>query len=633
MNTFLPRLKIGLVTAAAAVAWVLASATGASAQLAVGVANVSVADGNVVIIRGDSGIQTNAVINAPVMTGDYLAVGGNSAAEVQFDGITALRMASNSQVRFINLAYGSREVQVASGTVELADLQGIDGGTQLDTPSVTVRPNQSGDYRVSVLGNGQTLVTVRSGSATVASAAGSQTLTPGSTLVASGPYQNPSITMMGAIAYDSFDNFNAQRDQIYQTAYNSNPYLAPQLAGYTNFGQYGSWSNVPGYGEAWAPYNQGNGWAPYQNGQFVWEPGYGYTWVGNEPWGSAPYHYGNWFANNNQWYWQPPSYQAQTSPTFANTWLPALVAFFLSGSTNSYNPGYGGFGNVGWVPLAPGEPYQPWFNGYQQPGYGYGYGQPPGYGYPPTSITTVNNYYYITRNYRNIRYYPVRMYPINRFRAGQFAHPIVFRPGQLTRVAIVRGALPVVPTVHNLQLRGVVRHRVLLAKQFRTAPRFVQQARKLKVVRFTAQQMAVKHISAAPIRHVALPKPVTSHPVYRPVLRRTPVMHPVVKAKPVMHPVVKAKPVMHPVVKAKPVYHPAPKPVYHPAPHPVYHPAVQPKPVYHPAAQPKPVYHPAPKPVYHPAPHPVYHPAPHPAPQNHSGGGPKPKKSHPPVRR
>lgn len=214
-----------------------------------GVANVSVANGDVTVVRADSGEQVAAMVNAPVLPGDYVATGSNAEAEVQFDGISMLRFAPNTQVRFIRLDPGAREMQLASGTVDLAELQGIDGSPQVDTPSVTVRPNQRGDYRVSVLGNGQTLVTVRSGSATIADGSGARTLTPGTTVVASGQYSNAPIETQGAIGYDTFDQFNAARDQSLASAYNSNPYLSPQLAGYTNFANYGQWHNVAGYGE------------------------------------------------------------------------------------------------------------------------------------------------------------------------------------------------------------------------------------------------------------------------------------------------------------------------------------------------------------------------------------------------
>src|SRR5579863_7862824 len=56
------------------------------------VVRVSVVQGSVVVQRGDSGVQTNAVRNAPMLAGDYISTGKTSRAELQFDGYTAVRL-------------------------------------------------------------------------------------------------------------------------------------------------------------------------------------------------------------------------------------------------------------------------------------------------------------------------------------------------------------------------------------------------------------------------------------------------------------------------------------------------------------------------------------------------------------
>ncbi|MGH9931672.1 MAG: DUF6600 domain-containing protein, partial [Pyrinomonadaceae bacterium] len=66
------------------------------------------------------------------------------------------------------------------------------------------------------------------------------------------------------------------------------------------------------------------------------------TWVSNEPWGYAPYHYGRWANLNNQWYWIPDG--VNTTPSYA----PALVAFVPVDDNQ-----------IGWVPLGPGDVYAP----------------------------------------------------------------------------------------------------------------------------------------------------------------------------------------------------------------------------------------------------------------------------------
>ena len=67
---------------------------------------------------------------------------------------------------------------------------------------------------------------------------------------------------------------------------------------------------------------------------------YGLTWVSNEPWGYAPYHYGRWAYASNEWFWVPES------TTIYPTYSPALTAFIPLGDSS-----------VAWVPLGPGDPY------------------------------------------------------------------------------------------------------------------------------------------------------------------------------------------------------------------------------------------------------------------------------------
>jgi hypothetical protein len=320
---------------------------------------------------------------------------------------------------------------------------------------------------------------------------------------------------------------------------------------------------VPNYGYAWAPNNQTN-FAPYQNGQWVAEPGYGYTWVPSQPWGYAPSHYGSWFNNAayGGWLWQPPAYQNQmTSGGLASAWAPALVTFFLTGSNGggdlsgllsallgggSAYPNYGN-ANIGWIPLAPGETYQPW------------YGQN---SYPPTSVTNVTNITNIYNYYGNGRYYRgITMVPVTAWRAGNFRHPLSVRPNQSRQIVFLRGAIPIVPTTANLRYSpvAVVKRPIVVSRTFST-PRFAAKAP--VVARFSAQQAAITRIASVKPKTVALrAHVVTAHPVYRPAPH--PAVHPVTILIPAPLPARPVAPV-HP----RPVTAPAPRPVatVHPRP-------------------------------------------------------------------
>ena len=166
----------------------------------------------------------------------------------------------------------------------------------------------------------------------------------------------------------------------------------------------------------------------------MWESYYGWTWVGDEPWGYAPYHYGNWFYASNRWCWYPGAY------TYAPVYRPALVGFFSFGFGGG---GFSiGFGNIGWVPLAPYEAFHPWWG----PGYGYG---------RTTIVNNITNIRNVTivNNYRNFRA-PNSAAAVSNanFANGDFKHVVSLHETELKTATPVRGVLPVVPTQHNLVL-------------------------------------------------------------------------------------------------------------------------------------------------------------------------------------
>src|SRR5690242_9626446 len=80
-----------------------------------GVARISVINGDVTIERGDSGEQTAAAVNAPLVAGDIVSTAPGARVEIQFDAANMLRMAPDSEVRISELAAKRYQVQVARG--------------------------------------------------------------------------------------------------------------------------------------------------------------------------------------------------------------------------------------------------------------------------------------------------------------------------------------------------------------------------------------------------------------------------------------------------------------------------------------------------------------------------------------
>ena len=397
----------------------------------VGVARISVVGGAVVLQHADSADKIAAIVNAPVMLGDYVTTGADSRTEVQLDDTDFVRAAGLTQMRFTQLDPTLHTVQLAAGTIELSVLRYPESHPQIQTPSITIRPADTGGYRVSVTDAGDTLVTVRSGRVDLVSPQGTQSLGAGTSVLVAGPSSAPRFQTIAYIAYDSFDTWNGERNRFIASAlaagsYATSAYANSGIVGLTDLNGYGSWSNYPAYGNVWIPYGQVAGWSPYRYGRWAWQPYCGWTWIGYEPWGWAPYHYGRWFYGPNRgWAWYPgPAYNRYY-------WQPGLVAFFGFGGGGGFNLGFNfSFGNVGWVPLAPYEAYHPWW--------GRGYAAGPTIFHRDTDVTKV---------YRNAGA-PGGIAAIhgNEFSNGTKYQYIPVHESDLHAVALAKSGLPVAPS-------------------------------------------------------------------------------------------------------------------------------------------------------------------------------------------
>jgi hypothetical protein len=396
-----------------------------------GVARIDALSGDVAIQRGDSNETLAAAPNAPVLAADYVTTGQGGRAEVGFDGRSAVRLGENVQIRFTNVDPADRQMQLAAGTIDLRLFGDTDGQSAIDTPSISVVPRTAGSFRVAVDANGETAVTVRSGRADIVTPQGTQSLEPGTTLIADGPAANPQIQTQAAIALDDFDGYNGERDRIYVAATAESQYVNTNIQGVGDLNANGHWVADGTYGNVWIPTTVAPGWAPYRNGNWVWEDGYGWTWVAAEPWGWAPYHYGRWYFSTayHNWAWYPPA-----PGRFAPAWSPALVGF-VGFNIGAVSVGIG-FGNIGWVPLAPFETFHPWWG--------------------PHATTIVYNTTIVNNNvhYRNLTVNNA-MTSVTRenFQAGQFGHPYVVSQDEMRSIHTVpmQGALPIVPSQANLR--------------------------------------------------------------------------------------------------------------------------------------------------------------------------------------
>jgi hypothetical protein len=443
-----------------------------------GVARISVLNGDVSVLRGDSGDTVAAAINAPLVVQDRVLSGAGSRAEIQLDYANFLRVGEMSEVRFSELENNRYQVQVARGTVTFRVLRDSRAEVEVSTPNISVRPLRKGTYRVTVNDDGTTEVTVRSGEADIFTPHGSELLKGGRTMVARGNAADPEFQILSAIRQDSWDRWNEQRDQDLSRA-SSYDYVSRDIYGAEDLDNNGSWVQADNYGWVWAP-RVAVGWAPYRDGRWVWVDYYGWTWVSYDPWGWAPYHYGRWFNSPRYgWCWWPGAVGGR------HYWSPGLVAFFGWGG---HGGGFGvGFGNVGWVPLAPYETYHPWY------GRNY-YG-----GYRNQTITNnvhVVNNVNITNVYRNAR--------VTNGITGTSSDQFARGNGRYGRVAesdirsanLARGPLPVTPTRDSLRMSDRQVHPSALPQTREDRSFFSRrQATQVERIPFEQQRRGIEQIS------------------------------------------------------------------------------------------------------------------------------------------
>ena len=444
-------LPFVFVTVAFAFTFTLGAAmpTVARADDSTGVARVRVLRGDVDLTRADSGDTVAAAINAPVTVGDSITTHAGARAEIELDYGTVVRIAQMSQIRFTKLAANDHVVQLARGTAELRVFSKSGAGARIESPLATLHSQGVGRFRATVTSDGSTEIDARSGNADVVTEVGTQTLFGGTSLAISGTAADPDVREIVALAPDDFDRWSDARDRNVTEARTA-AYLDENLVGASDLERYGRWIVDGRYGRVWSPYEY-TGWSPYHDGRFVWEPFYGWTWVGLEPWGWAPYHYGNWFyANGPGWCWYPGN------ATFGNPFVyrPAVVGFFAFGGGFQF-----GFGDIGWVPLAPYETYYPWYGSYQNTTVVNNI----------TNVTNVTNVTYVNQApqpsgqtytiYHNINA-PGGVVALGRsnFANGRFGRVDTVKPTALQHGVVVRGVLPIVPTSKNLApTDGVVR--------------------------------------------------------------------------------------------------------------------------------------------------------------------------------
>jgi hypothetical protein len=288
-----------------------------------------------------------ATLNYTLTIGDNLWTDKDGQAEIHVTS-TAIRLASNTDISFLNLNDQTVQVRLSTGSLNIRlRTLGPNEAVEVDTPNASLSLLRAGTYRIDVQQSGDTTATARSGEIEVTAGSSLFPLRQQQAATITG-VDSPTYQVASAPPLDDWDLWCRTRDQKEDNIVSAQ-YVPPnEVDGVEDLDQNGTWSVDPALGPVWTPVVTVAGWAPYHFGHWVWVDPWGWTWIDDAPWGFAPFHYGRWAYRNNAWAWVPGAHISH--PVYA----PALVTF-VGGS--GWRPGQAPGESIGWFPLGPHEPY------------------------------------------------------------------------------------------------------------------------------------------------------------------------------------------------------------------------------------------------------------------------------------
>jgi FecR protein len=256
-------------------------------------------------------VWETAQANLPIRKG-YVVATDHGRAEVEFENGAMAFLNENTVLDFYDLSLddGARTTRLvlrqgsASFYVNPAngDYFSVTGG------DFTVEASGKSSFRVNNFDDGSN-VEVLMGHASVLHKKETCSLSKGQSL--SMKAGDDSMTLGRPLADDDFDHWVSGRIDTVSSAtnaslqYTNSSYYAP---GFGDLYNYGSWFSCGAYGYGWQPFGVGLGWSPFAMGQWLWDPGFGWSFASYQPWGWAPYHYGGWLfdASCGGWFYSPP---------------------------------------------------------------------------------------------------------------------------------------------------------------------------------------------------------------------------------------------------------------------------------------------------------------------------------------
>ena len=256
------------------------------------IARLSYAEGKVTFQSAKATFQSSdepspsALPDRPLEPGDRLSTGRDGRAELAL-GTATIRLDGDTELSVIDLEAAAFRVRFSAGTavVHLRELV-EDESFKVVTPNATIALQTAGEYRVDVMSDDVTALTVRQGVAEVATAGGPVRVAAGQRVRLQGRDVVAQLTT--PLPADSFEDWVLERELQLAEA---EPPAREQPDGYYEdeaLDRYGEWYDEPSYGR-------------------VWMPSYAYGGYDPMPWSAHTFHSGRWayLDHLNRWCWVP----------------------------------------------------------------------------------------------------------------------------------------------------------------------------------------------------------------------------------------------------------------------------------------------------------------------------------------
>lgn len=272
------------------------------------VVRLSVAQGDVQIDRNTGDGWEQAIANMPVVAGTRLYAAENSRAELQFEDGSSVRMAGPAQLQLVEAAFSEsgnpvNVIQVDSGTVYIDAHMSQGEDFRVQGPageSFTIAERSKLRYKV---GEDVASLAVIEGKAVMQTAEKKDTELLGGQSYNYILGQPESAVRQDQVQSQPEDGWNQQREQEQSDAAAQS---GTNEEGAADLAAYGTYSDIPGYGQMWQPNDVGTDWDPYGYGAWSYYPSWGWTFVSGYPWGWTPFYYGNWcYIGGRGWWWRP----------------------------------------------------------------------------------------------------------------------------------------------------------------------------------------------------------------------------------------------------------------------------------------------------------------------------------------